>query len=233
VDDDVLIDAGSGVGDLTLEEMARVRKVLLTHAHLDHVAGLLLLLDSVQAVTERPVVAHGLADTLDALSRHMLNDEVWPDFRRIPSPDDPVLVLKSLSPGEALGDRGRVFSMIEVRHSVPAAGYLIRSSGGAFAFSGDTGRCAGFWRTLNELERLDLLLVEVSYPDSKAELALKSGHYHPTFLAQDVQSLVHRPEIWLTHLKPGLEDEIQADCRRVLAGRDVRFLRGGEVFNFE
>ncbi len=233
VDEDVLLDGGSGVEDLTLEEMARVRKVLLTHAHLDHVAGLFLLLDSVHAVTERPVVAHGLAATLDVLSRHMLNDEVWPDFRRIPSPADPVLVLKSMSPGEVLGDRGRVFTMIEVRHTVPAVGYLISSPGGAFAFSGDTGHCEGFWRALNELDRLDLLLVEVSYPDSKTDLALKSGHYHPTSLAQDLQSLVHRPEIWLTHLKPGLEDEIQADCHRVLAGRDVHVLRGGEVFTFK
>jgi ribonuclease BN (tRNA processing enzyme) len=232
VDDDVLIDAGSGVGDLTLDEMAGIRKVLLTHAHLDHVAGLFLLLDSVQPKTERPIVTHGLAATLEVLSRHMLNDEVWPDFRRIPSADDPLVVLESMSPGVALSDRGRLFTMIEVRHSVPAVGYVIRSPGGAFAFSGDTSRCEGFWQALNEMDRLDLLIVEVSYPDSQADLALKSGHYHPASLAQDLQRLVHRPEIRLTHLKPGLEGEIRADCLRALAGRDFQILRGGEVFTF-
>ncbi len=232
VDDDVLIDAGSGVGDLTLEEMARVRKVLLTHAHLDHVAGLLLLLDSVYDSIGRPVLALGLPATLDTLSRHLLNDEVWPDFRRLPSPGDPRLILRSLGPGEALEDRGRVFTAVEVRHSVPAVGYLIASTGGAFAFSGDTGPCPAFWQALNEMDRLDLLLVEVSYPDSKAELAAKAGHYHPASLAEDLRGLVHRPEIWLTHLKPGLEDEIQADCRRALGGRGVRVLRGGEAFTF-
>ncbi|HEX9427672.1 MAG TPA: 3',5'-cyclic-nucleotide phosphodiesterase [Candidatus Polarisedimenticolia bacterium] len=232
VDEDVLIDAGSGVGDLALEEMAGIRKVLLTHAHLDHVAGLLLLLDTVQPKKARPIVTHGLAATLEALSRHMLNDEVWPDFRRIPSADDPTVVLEDMSPGVALSDRGRLFTMIEVCHSVPAVGYLISGPGGAFAFSGDTSRCEGFWRALNETRRLDLLIVEVSYPDSHADLAMKSGHYHPTSLAQDLERLVHRPEIRLTHLKPGLEVEIRADCERALAGRDFQILRGGEIFNF-
>ena len=46
LDDDVLVDAGTGVGDLSLEEMARIHHVLLTHSHLDHVASLPLMLDA-------------------------------------------------------------------------------------------------------------------------------------------------------------------------------------------
>ena len=41
VDGDVLIDAGTGVGDLSLEEMSRIQHVFLTHSHLDHIAILL------------------------------------------------------------------------------------------------------------------------------------------------------------------------------------------------
>jgi len=232
VDDDVLIDAGSGVGDLTVQEMARVRKVLLTHAHLDHVSGLLLMLDSVHAEVDRRVVAYGLAGTLEALSSHVLNDEIWPDFRRIPSPADPVLTLKTMSSGDVLEDGARRFTMIEVRHVVPAVGYFVAGPTGAFAFSGDTGPCPAFWDALNGQKRLDLVLVEVSFPDRKAEMALRTGHHHPTSLARDLQRLTHRPEIWLTHLKPGLEEEIEADCQRVLAGRDVHVLRAGQEFTF-
>lgn len=229
LDEDVLIDAGTGVADLTLEEMARVRKVFLSHVHLDHVAGLPLLLDSVQALSEGPVVAHGLAPTLEVFSRHLLNDEVWPDFRRIPSPLDPSVSLVPIAPGEALHDNGRVFTLIEVSHTVPAAGYLVTGPEGAVAFSGDTGRCPGLWRILNASSRLDILLVEVSFPDSKADLARRTGHHHPRSLAEELEQLVHRPKIWITHLKPGLEEEIEADCRRALGGRDFQIARGGEV----
>jgi len=45
VDDDVLIDAGTGVGDLSIAEMARIDHVFLTHTHLDHIACLPLMID--------------------------------------------------------------------------------------------------------------------------------------------------------------------------------------------
>ena len=47
VDDDVLIDAGTGIGDLALEDLDSIRHVFLTHAHLDHIAGLPMLVDRV------------------------------------------------------------------------------------------------------------------------------------------------------------------------------------------
>ena len=47
LDDDVLIDAGTGVGDLTLEQLARIDHILVTHSHLDHVLAIGLLADSV------------------------------------------------------------------------------------------------------------------------------------------------------------------------------------------
>ncbi len=232
VDDDLLIDAGSGVGDLTLEEMAALRSVFLTHSHLDHVAGLFLLLDSTYSIRTVGVEVHALPQTLDVLSRHLSNDEIWPDFRRIPSAAAPMLVFKKMTPGEEVRVRARGVSMIEVCHSVPAAGYLVVGSGGAFAFSGDTGSCPAFWETLNRQPRLDRLFVEVSFPDSRAKIAEKSGHYHPASLARDLERLTHRPEIWLTHLKPGMEKEIEADCRAAIAGRDLHVLRGGEQFTF-
>ena len=35
IDDDVLIDAGTGIGDLELSDLDSIRHVFLTHAHLD------------------------------------------------------------------------------------------------------------------------------------------------------------------------------------------------------
>ncbi len=82
VNRNILIDAGTGVGDLTLEEMAAVDHVFLTHSHLDHIAALPLMVDSVAAMRSAPLQVHALQDTIAALRTHVFNDTIWPDFSR-------------------------------------------------------------------------------------------------------------------------------------------------------
>ena len=91
IDEDTLIDAGTGVGDLTLEEMRKVERVFLTHSHLDHVAALPLMVDAVAATRTSPLQIHALAGTIDALKRHIFNDVIWPDFSQIPSRQAPFI----------------------------------------------------------------------------------------------------------------------------------------------
>ncbi|MDE2565852.1 MAG: MBL fold metallo-hydrolase, partial [Burkholderiales bacterium] len=71
LDHDVLIDAGTGVGELTLDEMAGIDHILVTHSHLDHVLAIGLLADSVtrrrHAAGRPPVVVYALPATLAAL----------------------------------------------------------------------------------------------------------------------------------------------------------------------
>lgn len=232
IDDDLLLDAGTGAGDLNLDEMAALRGAFVTHAHLDHVAGLFLILDSMHAVAPGGLRVRALPATLDALSTHLCNDAVWPDFRRIPTAENPLLTFEPIEPGVTITDRGRRLTPIEVCHTVPAVGYYVSGPGGAFAFSGDTGSCPGFWEALNRQPRLDRLFVEVSFPDSRADLARMTGHFHPSSLAEDLKGLKHRPEIWLCHVKPRMADEIEAECRDVLGERNVRLLQGGETFEF-
>ena len=89
IDDDVLIDAGTGVGDLELEEIAQVDHILLSHSHLDHVLGIPLMTDAGLrlrlAMGRGAIAVHALPETLDALQRHVFNGTIWPDFTRLPS----------------------------------------------------------------------------------------------------------------------------------------------------
>ena len=77
LDGQVLIDAGTGIGDLTLEELAAIDHIVISHAHLDHVLGIPLLADSVMRLRLaqepfRPIRVHALAATLDALRKHWI-----------------------------------------------------------------------------------------------------------------------------------------------------------------
>lgn len=230
IDDDVLIDAGTGLGDLTLDEMARIRHIFLTHSHLDHIASIPLLVDSIFDRIRQPIVVHGLVATLDALKQHIFNNVIWPDFSRLPHPSRPVMAYAPMAPGELcmLGDRS--LEMIEVNHVVPGVGYRVSSPGGCFAFSGDTSTNDGFWRALNARGALDLLIVESAFTNADIALSRRAGHYCPTLLATDLDKLEQVVEVYITHNKPGDEDIIFTECCAAIRRHSVHRLSGGARF---
>lgn len=230
IDDDILIDAGSGVGELTLEEMRSIRHVFLTHSHLDHFSFLPLLVDSIFPCIREPVVVHGQAVTLEALRKHVFNWTIWPDFAKLPTADAPVMRYSSLSPGERMTLEGRQLEMIAVEHIVPGVGYRVEAPGGVFAFSGDTSTNDNFWQVLNAHDRLDLLLVEAAFSNADEALSRKAGHYTPRLLAADLQKLRHRPRIHISHTKPGQEELILQECREAISDREIHSLSSGQVF---
>jgi ribonuclease BN (tRNA processing enzyme) len=231
VDHDVLIDAGSGVGDLTLEEMRQIRHIFLTHSHMDHFAFLPLLVDSIFDSIKQPIQIHAQPETIAALEQHVFNWVIWPDFAKLPTADKPVMRFEAMTPGSVKKLNGRQFEMIKVNHIVPGVGYRVAGkTGGAFAFSGDTTTDDNFWQALNRHDRLDLLIVEAAFANAELELSQKAGHYTPELLAADLKKLQHQPEIYLSHTKPGQEENIVAECRAAINGRSITRLFGGEEF---
>lgn len=230
VDDNVLIDVGTGVGDLTLAELRDIQHVFLTHSHLDHTAGLPLFLDSIfDHLRERPLQVHARSETIAALRAHMFNDVIWPDFETLPTPEAPVFRFKELAPGDRRQVGERVFQAVNVHHSVPSVGYCIEGDDKVFAFSGDTMTNEELWPVLNSYENLDVLVMEVSFPNSQIELAKIAKHYCPSMLIEDIKNLEHDPEIWVTAMKPGAEDEIFDEVSHGLNGRAIKRLKRGDV----
>jgi len=232
VDNDVLIDAGTGIGDLQLADLDSIRHVFLTHAHLDHIAGLPMLADRIfEDSLETPLTVYGREETLRALQDHLFNDVIWPDFARLPAPENPMLRYSVCSPGDTVRIGHRDFHAVDVMHSVPALGYTVKNSGGAFAVSGDTRTNRTLWPVLNACDDLRVLVIEVSFPDEMSDLALESGHYTPQTLLADLEQLRHSPEIWLTGMKPGEEGRILEQVRRAAPGKAIHMLSAGTVLN--
>ncbi len=230
VDNDILIDGGTGLAELSLEEMSGIRHIFVTHSHLDHIAGIPMLLDSVFETLEQPLVLHAREETIHALRKHIFNWQVWPDFTQLPSAEQPVLQLQVMQPGEHIRVGARSVEMIAVNHAVPAAGYRVQNGVGCFAFSGDTTSNDGFWEALNRHDKLDLLIVESAFSDQERDLSIKARHYCPQLLASDLKKLRHRPELFLTHLKPGSEDAIVEQCQQQIEALKVQRLCGGDRF---
>lgn len=231
VDDDILVDGGTGVGNLSIAQMRSIRHVFLSHAHLDHTVGLALMVDTMfERLNGDPLTIHGLPETIRALRAHLFNNAVWPNFSVLPDPDHGVVRFAEHQLGEPVEIDGRVLEMVEVRHTIPTVGYRCSSSTGSFCFSGDTGPNETLWQFLNGHEPVDALIIETGFPDSLGRLAETTRHYCPTTLAADLQNLDYSPRILITHLKPGYEDEIMSQLADKLRGHDVHRLQAGESF---
>jgi ribonuclease BN (tRNA processing enzyme) len=231
VGDCLLIDAGTGVGDLGLAEMARVRDVFLTHSHLDHVCGLAFMADNLFDLIEQPLRVHAAPETLAILREHLFNWKLWPDFSKLPDEAHPLLTFHEVTPQVPQALNGYTLTAFPVLHTVPAVGYALQTASRTFVFTGDTYAHDPLWNVLNGLPRLDQLMIEVAFVDSDEELARISKHFTPALLGRELEKLNHRPELLLTHHKPGAEAEIERQCRKALAGHTYRHLRRGDVLS--
>lgn len=230
IDQDILIDAGTGIGDLSMEEMKQIRHIFLTHSHLDHIACFPLLIDTMFDQIKKPITIHAQPATIETLELHIFNNKIWPDFSRLPTPETPVMRFQTMNPGEICKIGDRSFEMIQVNHIVPGVGYRVESSGGVFAFSGDTTTNDTFWERLNERDKLDILIVETAFPNNEIELCRRAGHYCANLLADDLAKLEHKPTVYISHNKPGAEEKIFSECQAAIKTHPVQPLRGDARF---
>ncbi|HSI23273.1 MAG TPA: 3',5'-cyclic-nucleotide phosphodiesterase [Methylophilaceae bacterium] len=230
IDDDVLVDCGTGVGDLTLEEMAGIHDVFLTHSHLDHVLFLPLLSDTAQALRNGPLTVHALPATIAALQTHMLNNVLWPDYGSLPTPEDPYIRFQPLMLGETVETGKRRITALPARHAVPAVGYRIDSGRGSFVFSGDTTFCEDFWDALNAIDNLEYVMMETTMRDMDQAIAERSRHTTPALLAQGLACLRRPARVLITHIEPDKIDAVRAEILAVAGHLHPHFLQRGEVF---
>jgi len=227
--DSALIDAGSGVFSLTLKQLTLIDHVFLTHAHLDHILALPLLVDSVADKRSKPLIVHALPEVIDALKENIFNDVIWPDFTCIPSTKKPFLVFHEVSEFSTLSYEGYTLKVVPANHGVPACGWEVESNGARWIFSGDTCGHPNFWAQLIDYTDRDIIIIEVSFPDMLSEIAILASHYHSASFAKDLKRANLYPKIWVTHLKPGDEDLIKKELQGYL-GERVDFLQNGQVF---
>ncbi|MCG8432633.1 MAG: 3',5'-cyclic-nucleotide phosphodiesterase [Gammaproteobacteria bacterium] len=231
IDEEILIDTGTGIGDLSLDELRQINHVFMTHSHLDHTAGLPLLVDTIFDSIETPLKVYARQETITALKEHIFNWVLWPDFSALPNAENPVMRYAPMKLGDIVSINDKEVALIEVNHTVPGAGYIVTAANGkVFAFSGDTSTNDTFWAALNALPRVDILVIETAFGNRLEELAWLSRHYCPKTLAADLNKLKHKPEVYITHLKPGGEDEIFEEIAAALPDRKPQRLLGGEVF---
>lgn len=232
VDNDILLDAGSGVGDLSLAELTRIDHVFVTHSHLDHITSIPFLVDTVGGMRARPITVHATAPTIEILRNHLFNWSIWPDFTEIPSAEAPFMRYEEVELGRTVNVEGRAFTPIPAVHTVPAIGYHLDSGAGSLVFTGDTGPNDELWKVVNRIANLKVLIIETAFSNKERQLAEVSKHLCPSMLADELAKLERWPEVWITHLKPGEIELTMEEVEAVAGNVRPRMLQNGQQFEF-
>jgi len=199
----VAIDAGSLTQALSVREQIGIRQIFISHSHLDHICSLPFFTKNIFGHTDVPVEIRALPETLDALRRHLFNDELWPDFSVIPSPDNPIIRFSEILPGTTYELEGLRITPIPVNHLVPCVGYLVEDDHSAFLFSSDTAETEQIYQVANRTKNLKLFITEASFPNEQAWLAEASKHLTPEKLGRELRKLKPKAAVGIYHLTPG------------------------------
>ena len=233
LDDDVLIDAGTGVGDLALDALARIDHILISHSHLDHVLSIGLLADSVMRVRHArgggAIQVHALPETIAALRAHIFNGVIWPDFTRLPSAEQPMHTLVPFAVGDVLELAGKRIEVLSAAHTVPAVGFAIDGGdAGWWVYTGDTGPNPLLWERLRRM-KVAHLVIETAFSDDERQLARISRHLCPAALGHELAHLAGSVDVHITHIKPGESEAVMSEIAKLGSPHRIHALEAGQV----
>ena len=215
IDDVLAIDAGGLTSSLSFPAQQRLKAILLTHQHYDHIRDIPALAMNLflQGIS---INIYSIQPVYDALSTHLLNKKLYPNFLEQPQ-EDPTIKFTVVDPLKTKQIEGYSILAIPLNHSVPTVGYQVTSSDGKVVFyTGDTGPgLSDCWQSISP----QLLIAEVTASSSYDQFARESGHLTPSLLKQELISFReikgYLPQVVVVHMSPGLEKEIGVEIAAV------------------
>ncbi|HET6516420.1 MAG TPA: 3',5'-cyclic-nucleotide phosphodiesterase [Thermodesulfovibrionales bacterium] len=226
----ILFDAGSLTNVLGEKEQLRIKNIFITHAHLDHIKGIPFLADNIITKNHnRSVNVMSILPVIKTIKRDLFNSSVWPDFTVIPDPCNAIITLVEVKEGSPVLVDDYTVTPYKVNHSVPAVGYLVEDSRKRlFFYTGDTGPTDRTWKKIGN-RRINVLIIEVSFPNRMKEMALVARHMTPELLKEELSKLSHMPEmVCVTHPKPQYFETIRKELAALGIG-NLRLLKDGEI----
>lgn len=230
INDSLLIDAGTVGSVLDLEGQRRLRHVLVSHLHFDHIQGLPTLADSLFDHDGGPLRLVSTPEILKGLQAHVFNDEIYPDFTQLPSPERPVFRPSPLEPCRPMTCGDLQVTAVPVNHQVPTVGFIVDDGRSAIVYSGDTYETEQIWNIAGRLPRLKAAFIEASFPEAMSGVAQVSKHLTPSLFHREFAKLA-RPDVrvYAFHLKPRFRDRVVRELKALPIADLVVLEEGQEI----
>ena len=224
INDKILIDAGSVMSVLPDSALARIKDILITHPHMDHIKELPFFVDALFARKAKGLRIMGSRETIEALKTHVFNGLLWPDIERLYS-DRSCLRLEPVESDwfDLDGIRVKAFAESHIRGSI---GYVLCEEGKKVLFTGDTGFHKDLFDLIKSLgSDLKACFIEASFPSSMGDLAAVTRHMTPELIMKGLNGdLSPSTRIIIYHMKPKHMEEVVAELPQ-----RYEYIRGGEV----
>lgn len=229
INDDLAIDAGSLAFSCTDEQRSKIRDIILTHTHLDHIAGLPMFIDDLFATLEEPVRIHATPEMIEILERDIFNWAIYPRFSELTNSYGKVLEYRPFDRGSSFDAGGYSITSVAVNHQVAACGYIVSDGRQTIALTGDTAGTDEFWQLCNECKDLTAIFVECAFPDELTDLANVSCHLTPAGLGNELSKLDNDAvPVYAINLKPMYRPKVIAQLAKLAR---VSVLDVGRVYD--
>lgn len=232
IDDRVAVDAGSLAFSCTDVHRAQIRDVILTHTHLDHIAGLPMFIDDLFSILTEPVRVHATREMIDILERDIFNWSIYPRFSELSNDNGPVVEYREFACGSSFQVAHLSVKSVGVNHQVSSNGYIVSDGNGSVAITGDTAETDDIWKACNETTNLKALLVECAFPDELGDLAAVSYHLTPRRLKSELEKFTRADcPVYVINIKPTYRAKVIEQLNEVNIPR-VKILEVGKVYEW-
>jgi len=214
IDDVLTIDAGSLTSSLSLEAQQKIKAVLLTHQHYDHVRDIPTLAMNLFLGGANTTI-YSIPAVFEVLEKNLMDEVIYPDFRQKPL-DKPTISFSAIEPNKAQTILGYDVLAVPVKHGVPTVGYQLGADGKTMFYTGDTGPgLAECWKSVSP----QLLIIEVTASNRFTEWVAGGGHLTPSLLERELAEFRelkgYLPRVIIVHMNPNLEKDIAAEVAAV------------------
>ena len=215
IDDVLAVDAGSLVSELTFAEQKKIKAILLSHGHYDHIRAVPAFAFN---NSDRNTKVIATPKTLEILSSHLIDGVVYPEFTSEASfLRKATLRLVPVDLFERQRIEGYEVMAVPVRHNLDGVGFQITSGDGKTLFyTGDTGPgLSSMWGKISP----QLIIADLTWPNSLADAAKDAGHLCPEMLREELiefrRTNDYLPKVTIIHMSPQHESEIEREVREV------------------
>ncbi|MCX5804716.1 MAG: 3',5'-cyclic-nucleotide phosphodiesterase [Proteobacteria bacterium] len=212
INDTLLLDAGTTTEVLDDSRVHKIKNIIISHTHIDHVKGIFSLVDELAMLDREGLRLLSLKNILEIISKNLFNNLIWPDFTIIPSVKNAFVNLQEIPLEQVtLIDKIAVKPVL-MTHTVYTVGYIIKEGKKGFMFTSDTGPTQRFWEVAREEKGIEYIIADVSFPNRLENMAKISGHMTLSILIEHLDRFgLENMPIYISHIKPVFLDEILKD----------------------
>ena len=230
INEELLLEGGSAASGLAIEEQAQLTGVVVSHAHLDHIAELPYLADNIFGLREDSLKVIGARDVLEQIQKSIFNNAVWPDFCEICHEDTPILDFSAIEEMETRSLSDIRITPYAVDHKGTTFGFIIQDAECALLYTSDTGPTEAIWRGAAEVDNLRAIITEVSFPNKMEELAGMTRHLTPAMLHAEMRKMPPDVPVYIFHIKAQYHDETTAEIAALNEPR-IKVLEEGKTYH--